>query len=69
MGEVDQFSFHNQAYRDAKFSITDLSNKLNIPKSHLTYLFKYHSKISFPVLRGLHLHYQGKKREQIHKQE
>lgn len=53
MGEVDQFSFHNQAYRDAKFSITDLSNKLNIPKSHLTYLFKYHSKISFPEYKKI----------------
>jgi AraC-like DNA-binding protein len=53
MGEVDQFSFHNQAYRDAKFSLTDLSNKLNIPKSHLTYLFKYHSKISFPEYKKI----------------
>lgn len=47
MVKVDQFSFHTAAYRNAKFSITDLSNKLNIPKSHLTFLFKYQSKISF----------------------
>ncbi|WP_310595898.1 AraC family transcriptional regulator [Flavobacterium sp.] len=53
MGEVDQFSFHHQAYRNAKFSLTDLSNKLNIPKSHLTYLFKYHSKISFPEYKKI----------------
>ena len=66
MGEVDQFSFHHQAYRNAKFSLTDLSNKLNIPKSHLTYLFKYHSKISFPEYKkivriqdGLELIYSG----------
>lgn len=44
---VDQFSFHNNYYRSMGFSITDLSNKLNIPKSHLHYIFKYHSKISF----------------------
>jgi len=44
---VDQFSFHNNYYRSIGFSITDLSNKLNIPKSHLHYIFKYHSKISF----------------------
>lgn len=44
---VDQFSFHNNFYRSMGFSITDLSNKLNIPKSHLHYIFKYHSKISF----------------------
>ena len=59
MGEVDQFSFHNQAYRNAKFSLTDLSNKLNIPKSHLTYLFKYHSKISFPEYKKIVRIYDG----------
>jgi AraC-like DNA-binding protein len=59
MGEVDQFSFHNQAYRKAKFSLTDLSNKLNIPKSHLTYLFKYHSKISFPEYKKIVRIYDG----------
>lgn len=59
MGEVDQFSFHNQAYRDAKFSLTDLSNKLNIPKSHLTHLFKYHSKISFPEYKKIVRIYDG----------
>lgn len=53
MLKVDQFSFHNQAYRNAKFSLTDLANKLNIPKSHLTYLFKYHSKISFPEYKKI----------------
>lgn len=59
MGEVDQFSFHNQAYRNAKFSLTDLSNKLNIPKSHLTHLFKYHSKISFPEYKKIVRIYDG----------
>ncbi|WGK94289.1 MULTISPECIES: helix-turn-helix domain-containing protein [Flavobacterium] len=59
MKEVDQFSFHNQAYRDAKFSLTDLSNKLNIPKSHLSFLFKYHSKISFPEYKKIVRIYDG----------
>ena len=45
--KVDQFSYNTPAYRNSKFSLTDLSNKLNIPKSHLTFLFKYNSKISF----------------------
>lgn len=44
---IDQFSFHNQTFRNKGFVISDLSNKLNIPKSHLNFLFKYHSKISF----------------------
>jgi AraC-like DNA-binding protein len=47
MVKVDQFSFNTAAFRDSKFSLTDLSHKLNIPKSHLTFLFKYNSKISF----------------------
>jgi AraC-like DNA-binding protein len=53
MVEVDKFSFNAKAFRDSKFSLTDLSNKLNIPKSHLTYLFKYHSKISFPEYKKI----------------
>ena len=44
---IEQFSFHNQTFRNKGFVISDLSNKLNIPKSHLNFLFKYHSKISF----------------------
>jgi AraC-like DNA-binding protein len=44
---IDQFSFHNQTFRNKGFVLSDLSNKLNIPKSHLNFLFKYHSKISF----------------------
>lgn len=59
MREIDQFSFHNQAYRNEKFSLTDLANKLNIPKSHLTYLFKYHSKISFPEYKKIVRIYDG----------
>lgn len=47
MTEIDQFSFTSKAYRNTSFSLTDLSNRLNIPKSHITFLFKYHSKISF----------------------
>lgn len=47
MKDIDQFSFHNTYFREIGFSISDLSNKLNIPKSHLNFLFKYHSKISF----------------------
>jgi len=29
------------------FKLKDLSDKLNIPKSHVIYVFKYHAKISF----------------------
>ncbi len=47
MTSIDELSATSNAFRDPKFSIGDLANKLNIPKSHVTYLFKYHSEISF----------------------
>jgi AraC-like DNA-binding protein len=47
MESIDQFSFNNQDFRQMGFSLADLSIKLNIPKSHITFIFKYHSKISF----------------------
>lgn len=28
-------------------TLTDFANKLSIPKSHISYIFKYHSMISF----------------------
>jgi AraC-like DNA-binding protein len=37
-----------KSFRNPNFSITDFSKLLNIKKSHLIYIFKYHSKISFP---------------------
>ena len=37
----------NNYFRDPKFTLTDFALDLDIPKSHLLYLFKYHSKISF----------------------
>jgi AraC-like DNA-binding protein len=37
----------NHYFRDSKFSLLELAIKLNIPKSHLSYIFKYHSLISF----------------------
>lgn len=45
--EIEEISTKFELFSDSKFSIHDLSVKLNIPNSHLNYLFKYHSKISF----------------------
>ncbi|MEY4521466.1 MAG: hypothetical protein RIT10_651 [Bacteroidota bacterium] len=45
--EIDVALAENNFFRVSGFSIIDLANKLNIPKSHLTYVFKYHSKLSF----------------------
>ncbi|MFV7236932.1 MULTISPECIES: helix-turn-helix domain-containing protein [Flavobacterium] len=45
--EIEKLSFKYELFRDPKMTITDLANKLNIPKSHISYIFKYHSTISF----------------------
>lgn len=37
----------NSYFRNPKFSMKDLAQVLNIPISHLKFVFKYHSKLSF----------------------
>ncbi|MFV5699285.1 helix-turn-helix domain-containing protein [Flavobacterium sp. ZT3R17] len=44
---IEKLSFEYETFRDSKMTLTDFSNKLNIPKSHISYIFKYHSTISF----------------------
>jgi len=51
--KVDSFSLHTDSYRNSKFSLTDLSDKVSIPKSHLAFLFKYNSKISFSEYKNI----------------
>jgi AraC-like DNA-binding protein len=45
--EIEKLSLENELFRDSKMTLTDLASKLNIPKSHISYIFKYHSTISF----------------------
>lgn len=45
--EIENISLKYELFRNPKMTITDLANKLNIPKSHINYLFKYHSTVSF----------------------
>lgn len=51
--EIEKISFKYEVFRDSKMTITDLANKLNIPKSHISYIFKYHSTISFSEYKKL----------------
>nr|WP_314897035.1 AraC family transcriptional regulator [uncultured Flavobacterium sp.] len=51
--EIEKLSFKYELFRDSKMTLTDLANKLNIPKSHLSYIFKYHSTISFSEYKKL----------------
>lgn len=45
--DIDNATAQNNYFRDPRFKLADFALKLNIPKSHLSYLFKYHSQISF----------------------
>ncbi|WP_264521866.1 helix-turn-helix domain-containing protein [Flavobacterium sp. N1994] len=45
--ELNALLFNNSYFRNPDFSIKDLAQVLNIPNSHLKYIFKYHSKLSF----------------------
>jgi AraC-like DNA-binding protein len=45
--KIENISLHGQLFRNSAISIADVANKLNAPKSHVSYLFKYHSSISF----------------------
>ena len=47
ISEIEKIAAEFELFKDSKFSMNDLALKLNIPNSHLNYLYKYHSKISF----------------------
>ncbi len=45
--EIEKKSLSYDFFRNPKLTISDFATRLNIPKSHLSYIFKYHSTISF----------------------
>ncbi|WP_445736575.1 helix-turn-helix domain-containing protein [Mariniflexile sp.] len=49
--EVDKLCKEEYIFRNPKASPTYIADKLGVPTSHIVYLFKYHSKISFPEYR------------------
>lgn len=51
MKEVDTLSSEKIIFRNPKTSQSDIAKKLGVPTSHIVYLFKYHSKISFTEYR------------------
>jgi AraC-like DNA-binding protein len=44
---IETLLFRNKILRNPEIGITELATKLKIPKSHITFVFKYHSKVSF----------------------
>lgn len=51
--QIDQFIEKEHFFRQSGLSVNDLAVKLKIPKSHLSFIFKYHSSISFSDLKKL----------------
>jgi AraC-like DNA-binding protein len=45
--EIEHLALRSNLFFKEAFSAEDLANKLSIPKSHLLYVFKYHSNVSF----------------------
>lgn len=45
--EIEHLALHSNLFFTETFSAEDLANTLSIPKSHLLYVFKYHSNVSF----------------------
>jgi len=44
---IENVALNTDLFFNENFKIIDLANNLNFPKSHFTYLFKYHSSVSF----------------------
>jgi AraC-like DNA-binding protein len=45
--DIEHYALKTDLFLTENFKVNDLANKLNLPKSHMLYLFKYHSTISF----------------------
>lgn len=59
--KIEQLVLENHLFINSDETINEIAHKLNIPKSHLIYLFKYHSKISFIELKKIiRIHYATK---------
>lgn len=45
--EIEFLGVNQHYFRNQKITISDLSNEMNIPLSHLVYVFKYHCELTF----------------------
>jgi AraC-like DNA-binding protein len=44
---IEALSFQSEAFRNPDYSLNDISTALNIPISHVNFIFKYHCIESF----------------------
>jgi AraC-like DNA-binding protein len=47
INRIEKIALKDTWFRNNKYSKSELAEKLNIPKSHLNFIFKYHSKLSY----------------------
>lgn len=45
--QIEELSFHTQAFRDPDYGLYDIAHAMNIPVSHINFVFKYHCNESF----------------------
>jgi len=45
--QIEEMSFHTRAFRNPDLDIDDIGVALNIPTSHINFIFKYHCNESF----------------------
>jgi len=45
--KIEELSFHTHTFRNPDLSIEDIAASLNIPTSHINFIFKYHCRESF----------------------
>ena len=51
--ELNVVLYNNSYFVNPSFSMKDLAQVLNIPKSHLTFVFKYHTELSFSDYKNI----------------
>jgi AraC-like DNA-binding protein len=51
--KIETVSFHSDFFRTQDLTLDDLSQKIIIPSSHLSYVFKYHSSVSFTEFKKI----------------
>jgi len=51
--KIEFEAFQSDFFRTPGLTIDDLSNKIFIPASHLSYIFKYHSSVSFTEFKKI----------------
>lgn len=50
---IEEVALEKKIFRNSTFDIQSLALEINVPKSHLTYLFKYHSNLFFPDFKRM----------------